>query len=96
VHFVSTMTIYYEMMPQGVTKGTALKELARLLDIPLEHTIVIGDYFNDIDMMREAGYSVAMGNAPAEVKRKAHQLAESNRYGGVGHYLYGLVKAYEG
>lgn len=95
VHFVSTTAIYYEMMPEGVGKGSALRELTSLLQVPLEHTVVIGDYYNDLDMMQEAGYAVAMGNAPAEVRRRADEVTGGNRFAGAAEFLYKLIKRYE-
>ncbi|HOA53048.1 MAG TPA: HAD hydrolase family protein, partial [Thermogutta sp.] len=35
----------------------------------------VGDDVNDISMIREAGFGVAMGNAPDEVKKVAHWVA---------------------
>lgn len=93
-YFLSTNKIYYELMPQDVSKGSGLKELCAHLDVPLEKTIVIGDYYNDIEMMKEAGYSVAMGNAPNEVRMQADEITGTNEEGGVGAYLYKLIKEY--
>lgn len=92
--FISTNKIYYELMPQGISKGSALRELCALVDIPIENTIVIGDYYNDLEMMREAGHSVAMGNAPSEVAMAADEMTGTNQEGGVGLYLYKLIRQY--
>ncbi len=94
VYFVNTAPIYYEIMPQGISKGSSLRELCTLLNVPLEHTIVIGDYYNDLEMMKEAGYAVAMSNAPPEVSLQADEVCRTNNEGGVGHFLYDLVKRY--
>ncbi len=94
VYFVHTAPIYFEIMPQGVSKGTSLKELCGLLGVSLENTIVIGDYYNDLEMMRMAGHAVAMSNAPADVSLEADEVCQTNNEGGVGQYLYSLVKRY--
>ncbi len=94
VYFVYTSPVYYEIMPQGVSKGSALKELCAMENVPIENTIVIGDYYNDLEMMREAGYSVAMGNAPPDVSLEANEVCRTNNEGGVGQFLYELVKRY--
>ena len=49
-------------------KWLALKDLADRLDISAEEIMALGDGDNDRPMLREAGYSVAMGNAPDFVK----------------------------
>lgn len=95
VYFVRTDPFYFEMMPAGVSKGSALIQLSALLGVPVENTIAIGDYYNDIDMMKEAGLSVAMENAPSEVKLLAGQCTGHCNSGGVGQFLYSLVKKYE-
>lgn len=41
------------------SKGEALRELARKLDVPLERCVVVGDGANDLPMMEEAGLSIA-------------------------------------
>ena len=45
-------------------KERALREIARLLDIPLEHTVAIGDGANDLDMLRAAGLGIAFNAKP--------------------------------
>ena len=52
-----------ELNPKGVNKGTALRELAERLHIPMAQVMALGDNDNDIPMLREAAYGVAMGNA---------------------------------
>lgn len=53
-------------------KGRGLEEACRLLGIPMECTMALGDSGNDIAMLRRAGLGVAMGNAPDFVKEAAH------------------------
>ncbi len=43
----------------------------------------IGDNENDMDMLRHAGVSVAMGNANREVQQVATMVTSSNKEGGV-------------
>lgn len=52
-------------------KGTALKELARILSIKPEEVAAVGDNYNDLPMFRVCGLPIAMGNAPDEVKAQA-------------------------
>lgn len=58
----------------------------------MKNTVVIGDYYNDLEIMREAGYAVAVANAPAEVKAAAdHVTTCTCAEGAVGEYLYSLI-----
>lgn len=76
-----------ELMPAGVNKGTALLELCRQLEIPMEAVMAIGDYDNDLSMFACAGLAVAMGNAPEHVKAAAHAVTLTNGEDGVAHAI---------
>ena len=94
MYFLHTNLMYYEIMPAGVSKAQALRRLCAMQNIPMENTVVIGDYYNDIDLMRAAGHAVAVGNAPTEVKLVADEVVSTCRNGGVGEYLYSLIRKY--
>ncbi len=57
-----------EISAQGVDKGAGLEILCRHLGLPLEETIVVGDSFNDLSILKKAGLPVAVGNAAEPVK----------------------------
>ena len=94
VYFIPTGKYYFDMMPEGVTKGAALQELCDYLKLPLENTIVVGDYYNDIEMMQRAGHAVAMGNAPVAVQMAAQDVTGGCEEGGLAQVLYGLLRRY--
>lgn len=92
-YFLATNSIYLEIMPAGVGKASALRELCALLGEPIENTVVIGDYYNDLEMMQQAGYAVAVANAPPEVKAAADEVTICTcAEGAVGEYLYKLIE----
>jgi Cof subfamily protein (haloacid dehalogenase superfamily) len=72
-----------ELMPKGVHKGAAVKELAERLGITAANVMAIGDYDNDISMIAYAGCGVAMGNASQAVERAAKHVTLSNGEDGV-------------
>lgn len=74
---------YLEMMPAGTTKGTGLLHLAELLGIDHSHTVAIGDYFNDADMIRMAGIGVAVANAPQPIRDMADIVVGNNNDGAI-------------
>lgn len=94
VYFIATNTVYYEIMPSGVSKGNALNELAEYLDIPRENVYAIGDYYNDVELLNAAGHAVAMGNAPDDVKAIADEVTDTCLNGGVGQFIYKLISKY--
>ncbi len=66
---------FLEFLAPGISKGFAIRWLAHRLHIPLEQTLAIGDQHNDLEMIAEAGYGVAMPSAPDVVRAAAHYVA---------------------
>jgi Cof subfamily protein (haloacid dehalogenase superfamily) len=81
--FADTLTVtrsgvdgLIEVSAVGVTKGGVIDALARAWRIAPSEAIAFGDMPNDLEMLRWAGWSVAMGNAEPEVKLAASEVAE--------------------
>ncbi|WP_223839758.1 HAD hydrolase family protein [Saccharopolyspora pogona] len=62
------------VVPEGVTKGSALEKLRTELGIASEDTFAAGDGDNDIEMLRWAARGVAMGQAPEVVRAAADEV----------------------
>ena len=67
-----------EITHSDATKGNAIETLSRLLEIPTENIMALGDSGNDETMLRRAGLGVAMGNAPDFVKAAADWVTDTN------------------
>lgn len=67
--------------PEG-TKAEGIRRLCGLLDITPAQVMALGDSGNDESMLRLAGLSVAMGNAPAHIQAMAHIVTETNENDG--------------
>lgn len=63
-------------------KGTALARLAEERGLPIEATVAVGDWFNDIPMLRVAGRSFAMAHARDSVRDEADEVLDASRDGG--------------
>lgn len=67
----------------GPSKATAFEWIGRHYGARREDTIAVGDWWNDVPMLRAAGRSFAMGQAPAGVAAAATERLEAdNRTGG--------------
>lgn len=66
---------FLEFIAPGVSKGRAVRWLARRLHVPLAATLAIGDQWNDLEMLSEVGHGTAMPSAPAEVRGAARYIA---------------------
>jgi hypothetical protein len=76
-----------EISAKGVSKGGVIAGLAEEWGIDAADAIAFGDMPNDIEMLRWAGQSVAMGNAEPEVKAVASEVAADHDEDAVGEIL---------
>ncbi|MBQ8174284.1 MAG: HAD family phosphatase [Clostridia bacterium] len=69
----------FEILPNHTHKGLLIPKMAEVFGTTVEKTVAVGDYYNDIPMLREAGVGVAVANALPEVKAAAdYVLAATN------------------
>lgn len=68
----------------GVDKGTAVVWLAEHYGVALDDVVAVGDWLNDVPMLKRAGHSFAMAQAPAEVKAAAKHVLRSDIWQGGG------------
>ena len=68
VSFVRSSDIFLEMLPKGVTKGSALAEYRKLPGFEDFTFVSVGDFDNDIEMIREADLGACPANAEEDVK----------------------------
>jgi len=78
IHSTSSGPRFLEITRAGVNKGSALRRLAAYMGIPDMFILAVGDSHNDVSMFQFAGRSVAMGNAPLEVRASADLVAPSH------------------
>jgi Cof subfamily protein (haloacid dehalogenase superfamily) len=91
IEIVSSWHNNVEVMNKEVSKGNALYNLCKILDIRSEEVIAIGDNYNDASMFKYSGVSVAMGNAEIEIKEIADLVTDTNDNDGVGKAIENLV-----
>ncbi len=76
-----------QIMGLGVSKESAIENLAERIDISLEKTMVFGDDFNDLGLFKLCGIPIAMENAIEELKGIAKKVTTSNDEDGVANIL---------
>ena len=84
--------IYVEVYSKDASKGRALAELARHLDIRKEEIACIGDGENDLSMFESAGLRIAMGNAVEDLKKQADYVTDSNARDGAAKAVEWILK----
>ncbi len=84
-----------DILPAGVSKGTAVKRLADARGLRAAEVMAIGDNWNDLPMLHMAGTPVLMGNAPVELRAQARTrgwwLAPTNDRDGVAEAIHAAI-----
>jgi Cof subfamily protein (haloacid dehalogenase superfamily) len=74
---------WVDVMNKGVNKGTALRKIQEDQGILYEETMVFGDFYNDVEMLKMAHYSFVMENANEDMKQYGNFIAPKNTENGV-------------
>lgn len=83
-----------DILPPDASKGTGVEKLATINGLTADEVMVMGDNFNDLEMLEFAGTAVVMGNAdPKLLERGEFYTTVSNDENGVaaaiGKYIIG-------
>jgi len=60
-----------DILPPDASKGIGVEKLALINNFSAENVMVMGDNFNDLEMLEYAGTAVVMGNASPELLERA-------------------------
>lgn len=91
VSFVRSEKRFYEILPEGVSKGSALTAYRRLPGMEGFTFVAVGDYDNDIEMLEAADYAVCPRNAAAPVKAVADLVLDRSCEEGAMEELIGRI-----
>lgn len=69
---------YMEFNAFGIHKGVGLIELAKFLDVDISETIGVGDNYNDLGLIKDAGLGVAVANAIEPIKKIADVVTKAD------------------
>lgn len=92
INVTSSNEANIELYSKKASKGNAIKKVQSFYDIPLSNVICFGDGHNDVSMFEVVPNSVAMDNAPQEVKEYAKFQTKANTENGVAHFLHQYFK----
>ncbi len=82
---------FLELLNPQATKGKGLEVVAQSLGIQREDILAMGDNYNDIEMFKYAGFSVAMENSEEHVKSYANYITATNDDEGVAQAIEELI-----
>lgn len=72
-----------EITSRDAQKGIALEKFVKQRGGSMSEAMAMGDNFNDVSMFECVGHSVAMGNAPSEIKEMCDFTTDTNDENGV-------------
>ena len=75
---IDNQSVWMEIYPKGVNKGTAVKYLFEKLNLSLLNTAGIGNDYNDIHFMDIIKNSFMVNSAPNDLKRKYSVTVSNN------------------
>ena len=87
---------FVEVMAEGVNKATGLAQLCAELGIHRSEVLAFGDALNDVEMLRWAGWGIAVANAEPEALAAADEVTASNAEDGVSIVLERVLAGYAG
>lgn len=85
---------YIEIAHPHATKRLAMDKLCARLGIGREQVMAIGDNYNDLEMLADCGFGVAVANSPQPVKAASRFVCQHKAAQGVVEVLRLLADAY--
>ncbi len=90
--FIRSERTLFEILPKGVNKGLSIEKLSEYLKIGISKIIAVGDYDNDVAMLRAAGCGIAVSNASRSAIDAADIVTVSNEEHAISKIIYDLEK----
>lgn len=88
--FVRSDRTLFEILPKGINKGISIEKLSEYLKIDISRTIAVGDYNNDVAMLRAAGCGIAVANASPAALAAADAVTVSNEEHAIARIIYDI------
>ncbi|WP_425380622.1 Cof-type HAD-IIB family hydrolase [Spiroplasma endosymbiont of Stenodema calcarata] len=85
----------FDIQALNINKGNSFKKLCELKGYDSHQFIFYGDNYNDIELAKSVGYTVAMGNSVLELKKVANATTTSVADNGVREHLFTEVLSKE-
>jgi Cof subfamily protein (haloacid dehalogenase superfamily) len=88
-----SLPFFLEVAQPGVSKGSALEWVCDRISIEPAHVVSFGDGANDIELLRDAGFGVAIEGADQSLLDEADATVPGPEHDGVARFLEALVSA---
>lgn len=92
--YIDTTAFSFDMVSSTTHKGNAVRVLAEILGIPEKNIGAIGDYYNDLDMLRSVAHPACCKQAPDDIHRVCEFHACHCNEGAVADFLKYIEENY--
>jgi len=75
---IKTTYSLIEINQKGVDKGTAVKRISEMLNVPMSDIIAVGDAENDLPMLQMVGHPITVSNCTPAVREFCEIVGPSN------------------
>ncbi len=85
--------LFYECVPKGYTKATAIRKVLAYLCMEDAETYAFGDSSNDVEMLDMVKHPVTMDSAPDGLKKGKYYVTKSAGENGIASVLrhFGII-----
>jgi len=90
INWVFSGDTYLEFLPNQITKGSALTKVREYMGSGYK-IYAVGDYNNDLEMLKAADVGIATGNALPAVKEIADVITVSNDENAIADVIYNII-----
>ena len=77
IDILATPHHYADIVQKGVSKANGIQVFCDYFNIPIEQTMGFGDAINDLEMLKEVGTSIAMGQGIDLIKETADYVTSA-------------------
>ena len=91
---IDTTSMSFDLVDKNTDKGNAVRVLSELLGIDSENVAAIGDYYNDLDMLKSVKHPACAGQAPEEIRELCEFKACHCNDGAVAELIEYIKKTY--
>lgn len=92
--YIDTSVASFDMVAYDTNKGTAVLKLAEILGINEDNIGAIGDYYNDLDMLKAVRHSACCKQAPEDIHSLCEYSACHCNDGAVADFISYIYKNY--
>ena len=92
--YIDTTVFSFDMVAYDTNKGTAILKLAKILGIDKNNIGAIGDYYNDLDMLKTISHPACCKQAPKELHDICEYTACHCNDGAVADFINYIYKTY--